>query len=192
MDNNSLAHLERLLQDARDEIKRRIEQRDKYSIQLTIALGVLVAVSFSSTSSPDLRMVLIAIPLVSLYFTTLILYSYRVHQVLAKYLSDKIEPKLAEGYKVDLDMEWENYYKEQEVPGIRRWFFMAALWVVTILSLVYLWFNNDLRTELGAALLIMTILYGILVIIITLWDLNILSHLRKKKRKDNEGLAPKT
>jgi hypothetical protein len=41
------AHLEKLRDDARDEIKRRIEQRDKCSIQLTIALGAIVAVAFS-------------------------------------------------------------------------------------------------------------------------------------------------
>jgi hypothetical protein len=43
----AIKHLEALREDARDEIKRRIEQRDKYSIQLTIALAAIVAVSFS-------------------------------------------------------------------------------------------------------------------------------------------------
>ncbi|MFC1914885.1 hypothetical protein ACFLWK_01365 [Chloroflexota bacterium] len=182
MENNTLAHLETLRQDARDEIKRRIEQRNKYSIQMTIALGALVAVSFSSRFSPDLRAVLIAMPLVSIYYTVLILYSYRIHHVLAKYLRDKIEPKLALGYGIEQNTEWEIYYEQQEVPGIRRWFFLVALWAVTIFTLGSFWAEENLRAALGDALLVMTIVYGTLVFFITLWDLNIKILLKRKKR----------
>jgi len=60
-----IAHLELLRQDARDEIKRRIEQRDKYSIQLTIAIGAILAFSIRPNGS---SLTLIAIPIVSIYF----------------------------------------------------------------------------------------------------------------------------
>jgi hypothetical protein len=40
-------HLEKIRDDIRDEIKRRIDQRDKYSIQLTVVLSAIVGVSFS-------------------------------------------------------------------------------------------------------------------------------------------------
>jgi FtsH-binding integral membrane protein len=190
MGKEPLDHLEVLRKDTRDEIKRRIEQRDKYSIQMTIALGALIAVSFSSTNSPDLRMVLIAVPLVSLYFTVLILYSYRVHKVLATYLKDKIEPKLAEGYSIDLGLEWENYYKDHEVQGIRRWFFLVTLWAVTGLSLGYLWYIRDSQTELNAVLTTMTYFYGAMVIFTTIWDFNILNLVWRKivktRSKDNK------
>ena len=148
MEERMIAHFETLRQDARDEIKKRIEQRDKYSVQLSIALTALVAVSFST---PDLRTVLIAAPLVSIYFTVLILYSYRVHHVLSKYLRDEIEPELARLCGIRANQEWENYYKTQRVPGIRRKFFLCALWVVTVLSLVYLWLTQS--DQLGLILI---------------------------------------
>jgi len=155
---NAIAHLETIRQDVRDEIKRRIEQRDKYSIQLSIALGAIVAVAFSTTG---LRMVLIAAPLVSIYFTVLILYSYRIHSVLAGYLRERIEPELAQRCGTPLDIELETYYYNQtkEMPGIRQGFFVVALWVTSVLSLVYLWcaeLENDIGTP---ALIVATVLY---------------------------------
>jgi hypothetical protein len=145
----AIAHFETSRQDVRDEIKRRIEQRDKYSIQLSLALAALLAVSFSTTG---LRAVLIAAPLVSIYFTVLILYSYRVHHVLAKYLREEIEPELARLCGTPVNKEWENYYQTQEIPGIRRQFFLAALWVICTLSLLYLWLAE--RNQLGWPLLL--------------------------------------
>ena len=183
MEEKSIAHFETLRQDVRDEIKRRIEQRDKYSIQMTMALGALVAVSFSMTG---LRMVLIAVPLVSLYFTVLILYSYRIHRLLAQYLRDEVEPELARGYGIDRDKEWENYYKKHEVPGIRRWFFLLTLWAVTLMSLVYLWLQENVRMELGAALTVVSIVYMVLVIATSLWDFDIPNKLCRKLRGESQ------
>lgn len=69
-EEKAIAHLEVIRQDIRDEIKKRIEQRDRYSIQLISALGALVTVAFSSVVFPtvtflttDLGMVLIAAPI---------------------------------------------------------------------------------------------------------------------------------
>lgn len=135
MSQTQIQHVERLKQDARDEIKRRIEQRDKYSIQLTVVLSAIVAVSFSD---PGLNQVLIAAPLAAIYFTVLILYSYRIHSLLSRYLRDEIEPLLAELTGLQRDIEWEGYYREHAIPGIRRSFFLAALWVVTVASLAFL------------------------------------------------------
>jgi len=163
MEERATAHFETLRQDVRDEVKRRIEQRDKYSIQLSLALAALLAVSFSTTG---FRAVLIAAPLVSIYFTVLILYSYRIHHVLAKYLREEIEPELARLYGTPLKKEWETYYywedydkkKKREVPGIRRRFFLIALWVVCALSLLYLWLAE--RNQLGwLLLLIVSVVY---------------------------------
>lgn len=149
-EERALAHFETLRQDARDEIKRRIEQRDKYSIQLSIALAAIVAVTFSTAG---LRAVLIAAPLVSIYFTLLVLYSYRIHHFLAKYLREEIEPELAGLCRISVNKEWENYYKDTAglMPGIRRQFFLYALWVVSASSLIYLWLTGF--NQLGAAVL---------------------------------------
>lgn len=136
---STLAHLEILRADVRDEIKRRIEQRDKFSIQLTIALAAILAVAFSR---PELTRVLIAAPLVSIYFTVLILYSYRVHGVLTTYLRGTLEPQIASTLGSAVDIELETYYAQHAVPGIRKTFFLAALWVVTISSLAYLFLTE--------------------------------------------------
>jgi len=107
----AITHLEALRQEARDEIKSRIEQRDKYSIQLTIALGEIIAVSFSQD---DLRRVLMAAPLVSLYFVVLILYSYRVHEVLALYLKEKLEPALSQRIGTSIELEWGKFLRRAQ------------------------------------------------------------------------------
>ena len=140
-----LSHLETLRADARDEIKRRIEQRDKFSIQLTVSLGAIVAVSFSRR---ELGGVIIAAPLVSIYFTVLILYSYRIHGVLASYLRHGLEPAIATTAGTDPMLEWEQFYSHNAVPGIRKSFFITSLWVVTVSSIAYLAASGALNTLL--------------------------------------------
>ena len=155
-EDRTIAHFEKIRQDLRDEVKRRIEQRDKYSVQLTIALGALIAVSFSTTG---LRMVLIAVPLVSIYFTVLILYSYRVHDVLAEFLREEIEPELARLCGTPPEKEWETYYSTKAVRGIRREFFLLALWAVCVISLIYLWCTQAQQAG-WILLLVATAAYG--------------------------------
>lgn len=165
-DGNTIAHLEVIRQDIRDEIKRRIEQRDKFSIQLTFSLGAIVAVSFSTTGFGK---VLIAAPLVSIYFTMLIIYSYRLHDLLAAYLREEIEPKLARLCGTSLEIEWETYYKDKkhEKPGMRRAFFLFALWVVCIGSLVYLWLAERDQPGFKVVLIVVTVIYIVVPIVIT-------------------------
>lgn len=156
--------MELLRKDARDEIKKRIEQRDKYSIQLTIALASIVAVSFAY---PGLDKVLIVAPLVSIYFTVLILYSYQIHTVLASYLRIKIEPELSSLCGTSPDLEWETFYRSYKVPGIRRNFFLIMLWVVYAASLVYLWMTKRGEANFKAVLWVASIIYTLAVIVIT-------------------------
>lgn len=151
----SVAHLEGLRADVRDEIKRRIEQRDKYSIQLTVALAAILAVAFSK---PELSRVLVAAPLVSIYFTVLILYSYRIHRVLTRYLRDVLEPELAETVGTSVELETETYYSHHAVAGIRRSFFIVALWVTTTSSLVFLMLS-EASGSFGYVLVVLATLY---------------------------------
>lgn len=138
MSERAIVHLEALRDDARSEIKQRIGQRDKYSVQMTLALGAIVGIGFASPSE-SIVSVLIAAPLVSIYFTTLILYSYRIHRLLARYLRESLEPELARVCGTSIDLEWETFYAEHSVPGIRRTFFLAALWVTCLAAPAYLW-----------------------------------------------------
>jgi hypothetical protein len=71
------------------------------------------------------------------------LYSYRVHKVLTKYLREKLEPELASAIGSAIDFELETYYSKHATAGIRKTFFLAALWVVTISSLTYLFASES-------------------------------------------------
>jgi len=177
---NAIQHLEALRKDARDEIKRRIEQRDKYSIQLTIALASIVAVSFYRTGFGK---VLIVAPLVSIYFTWLILYSYIIHTVLAFYLRSKIEPELARLCGTSPDLEWETFYKTLYVPGIRRKFFLITLWVVSAASLLYLWLVERKEAWFISVLWVVTIIYILTIIVISITFKKLKAKIKFKKLK---------
>jgi hypothetical protein len=145
-----IEHYERINSDIRGEMKKRIAQRDSYSIQLIISLGTLFAVSISQESFDK---VLLVAPLVAIYFTNLILYSYKVHSKLANYLKNVIYPKFKEILPgIDEDIEWENYYISKQKPGIsknkpgiRKGFFIFSMILVNILSGIYMAFKylND-------------------------------------------------
>lgn len=156
MDQRTYEHLEKIKNDLRDEIKKRIDQRDKYSIRLTIVLSALVAFAFSES---EFQKALIAAPLASIYFTVLILYSYRVHSLIAKYLREVIEPRLADGVGHKLALEWETWYKANEIPGIRKKFFLAALWVVTLATIALLYVMEWKDESFRAILVIAAVVY---------------------------------
>lgn len=158
MTQEGIAHLETLRADARDEIRQRIEQRDRYSIQMTLALGAILGVGFSS---PDehITSVLVAAPLVAIYFTVLILYSYRVHSLLARYLHEVVEPAVADACGTPRALEWEAFYSGHNVPGIRRTFFIWSLWVIVAGSPAYLWFVAQRPHPLTVALAFLTPIY---------------------------------
>jgi D,D-heptose 1,7-bisphosphate phosphatase len=141
IETKQIKHFESLREDIRDEIKRRIEQRDKYSLQFVIALATIAALfSFSNTGGIgiDFRKVIVIAPGVSIYFSVLILYSYRIHYILTKYLSVKIEPKLATLHELSRDYEWENFYRSLSIPGIRKNFFLFTPWIVLNLMILYI------------------------------------------------------
>ncbi len=162
-------HLEMLWRDARDEIKMRIQQRDKFSIQLVLALSTIVAVSFSRK---EFWWILILVPLVSTYFTMLILYSYKIHAILVKYIQEELEPKLSKFYRISQENEWETYYKKNAVPGIRQYFFLISMWVINASVLIYLWVNElqqfGFKTIFVVIFLIITLLYLFAMFFVTI------------------------
>ncbi len=174
----SLQHFQSLRQDIREEMKYRIQQRDTYSIQMTLALGTLVGVAATSvatqTQSTSVASIvnlayraIIAAPLIAIYYTTLILYSYRVHRLLSKYLREVIEPELARLSNVSIDVEWENWYTKNAVPGIRKSFFLSSLWLITILSPLYVAFSEQWQGTFLLPLGIVSFLYLLVAIWIT-------------------------
>jgi hypothetical protein len=76
----------------------------------------------------------------------LILYSYRIHAVLTTFLRENLEPELASVIGSAVDFELETYYSKHAVAGIRKTFFLSALWVVTLTSLAYLYASETSRS----------------------------------------------
>jgi hypothetical protein len=168
-DAQAIAHMEVLRKDVRGEIKQRIQQRDTYSIQLTFGLGALLTIALAQPGHGfDLGKVLLAAPLITIYFTVLILYSYRLHKLLALYLRDTIEPELARLCGTPLKSEWEHFYALHAVPGIRKAFFLLALWVVTAASLAFLWDAYGQQPDFSPVLGIATVIYTVAAIGVTL------------------------
>lgn len=170
----AINHLEALRQEVRDEIKLRIEQRDKYSIQLTVALSALLALSVTNTTNQVTVFgftyrILLAAPLVSIYFTTLILYSYRIHKLMAKYLREEIEPELSQLCGTVIKKEWEHYYQNHAVPGIRKSFFLGTLWLVCIGSSVFIGFLENWQGDFIAPLVTFSTVYLLATIWITIF-----------------------
>ncbi len=166
-----------LRDDIRGEIKTRIQQRDAYSIQLIVGLGVIFGAAFAQHG---LERVLVAAPLLAMYFAMLILYSYRIHDVLVRYLRDEVEPFIAkvvtattvatdESARWTEHLEWENWYasKGRLRPGLRRRFFYWVAWLTTVGALAYLWVIERTDVTFQVVLAITTIAYLIALLVLT-------------------------
>jgi hypothetical protein len=119
-------------------------------------VGAIVAFAFSKDG---FRMALVAAPLVSIYFTVLILYSYRIHTILADYLREQIEPLAAKAAGTAAGIEFEIWYQDRATPGIRRRFFIGTLWVLTILTMAYLLAAERANHSNEMVLLCLTLVY---------------------------------
>ena len=68
--DSTVEHLYATQKDVRDEIKRRIEQRDKFILQQVVSTALITGFALSEKGSPKL---LLAVPFVWIYFTGLVL-----------------------------------------------------------------------------------------------------------------------
>jgi hypothetical protein len=182
--DTQIQHLEKLRDDARDEIKRRIQQRDNYSVQQMVALAATIAIAFSNSQFAN---VLLIAPLASIYFTVLLLYSYLLHDILTKYIRVHLEPELSRLCGTPIKFEFETYYKEENPPGIRKVFFYGIMWVVILTSLSYIWYLNQTSTEqtpkLPSVILIaLTVLYPVIALYFTYYFRRVL-RIEKLARK---------
>lgn len=167
--DHELARYEAIHQELRNEIRQRIEQRDRYSIQMTVSLAAIVAISATRTDQMrDMHRVLLAAPLVSIYYTVLIQYSYAVHSVLSRQLREAIEPAIARLTGVPVEFEIENYYKTHRAPGIRRTFFMTSMWVMTVCTTLVIGLTESSWTMDSILVLSASLLYWVFALGVTL------------------------
>lgn len=140
--DQQIEHLERSRAYVREELMLRMKQRDSYAIQMMIAFGGLIGLYYAfEHSSISIPLVLIAAPLISIYFTKLIMYSYNVSNHLGRFMREKIEHRLAilTGFTEDV-VEWEQYRKKhlaEITGGVRRWFFLLVNLTICVLIALY-------------------------------------------------------
>jgi hypothetical protein len=155
-EEKQLSRLRELYADVRDELKQRIQQRDKYAFQVTIAIGAIMGFGLKEGQ----HRVLIAAPLVSLYFTVLILYSYLIHSNLTRYLREHIEPEIARLCGHRKEIEFESWCSENRTSSIRRWFFLGAMWSTVVLCMCYAWWGDANNPSFWPILGVATLFYG--------------------------------
>lgn len=102
------------------------------SIQMVLALGASFAVAIERFP----RSILIA-PLISLYYTAMILYSYKIHDIAVRLLREGLEPTLAKMAGTDPALEVETFFHRHGAAGIRRDFFWGVSIATTVISLLY-------------------------------------------------------
>ncbi len=137
--------IEYLLQthnSVRNEIAQRIGQRDTFSIQFIVSVGAVFSLGFLDFQfSPFLFLLL---PLVTLFYSIQILYSYVIHDRCHAFLVEEIEPRLSTllnytPYEKNRLM-WESYChiesKERatKTPGIRKNFFIYTSYIMPFIS----------------------------------------------------------
>jgi hypothetical protein len=182
-DDKRINHYEKLREDVRSEIKLRINQRDNFAFQLITTLGVICSVAFAQEG---FNKVIIVAPMLSMYYTMQILYSYRLHDLLAKYLREILEPQLSKLSMTNPKHEWESYsfHEKKTNTGIHRSFFFWKMWIVTVASMSYLWMSTDSSFRIA-----LNISSGICLIAIISITVIFLKDLMGKGRKKHTGTS---
>lgn len=126
--------------DCRSEIEMRIKQRDNFAMQFIIAVGVVLSAGLQNIPNSHFLIPWL-MPLMSLYYSLQILYSYVMHDRLHDYVAYVIEPRIKHQSALGEDVRlWERECDErairshQNTPGIRRSFFEAVPWLSAVFS----------------------------------------------------------
>lgn len=139
---NKLDYLFNTHGEVRSEIQSRINQRDTFAIQFIVGSGAIITIGFLEFQySPYLFFLL---PIIALFYSIQILYSYTIHDRCHKFLANNIEPEIAKTLAITKGDEerlmWEEYCDVEakkikvKTPGIRKRFFEIAVFVVPVIA----------------------------------------------------------
>ena len=133
METNEMQILLQAREDARDEIKQRIAQRDNFAVQYTVIILALLTLALSNAGKAVTICSLALIPIISLFYSFLLDSSYRVHERLVEYLNTEIEPKIEQIGKSSIIL-WEHYCKNTrllesdfQIGGRKMFFHIVAI-----------------------------------------------------------------
>ena len=143
MDNKErIAYLKQTHSEVRGEIVERIKQRDTFAIQFIVTMGTVFTVGFLDFKFAPF--VFFMLPILAIFYSVQIMYSYVIHDRCNKFLKEEIEPELAKLLSYSeynkSRLMWESYcdYDSKKnlikTPGIRKGFFEKAVFIVPVIS----------------------------------------------------------
>ena len=137
-----LEHLLSVQEDLRGEVKQRVAQRDGFATQFIIACGTVITISLLDFAYSFF--LIWFIPIVTIFYSVLILYSYTIHDNITSFLRKHIEPEISRLLKIShphrQNFLWETrcaYDRTMEktkFPGIRKGFFEKIIFCAPIIS----------------------------------------------------------
>lgn len=127
--------------ELRDELKRRIVQRNNFAIQFVAAVAAILAISCGVKNYEYIN-VLFLLPIITAFYAVRIFSSYRVSERLVEFMCHYIEPQIAKCIDEDKpeDILWESFCeKDRKISmssgiGIQKGFFQTVLFLVPIIS----------------------------------------------------------
>ncbi len=146
---NSTDLLLQTYDDLRSEIKQRITQRDSFAIQFVVTSLTIFTVALNN----KICHTLLLLPIISLFYSSMILSSYRIHARLAEFTREHIELQLSKALAIEKPSEffWESYCaKERAITlnnkiGIRKLFFSLILMCMPIITFIlFTWQYKDI------------------------------------------------
>ena len=116
-----------IYKDLRDEIKRRIEERNNYFIQAILSFGAILTVVFTQSRLFSICACLAGFVL-SFIFFMLIRRSYTIGEDIKRYLKVHIEPRMQ---NLSTVMPWQKYRvkeREQKIKELKNMVFYKRIW----------------------------------------------------------------
>lgn len=148
--------------DARQEIKQRIAQRDSFGIQLIVAFSALLVAGFAY--SP---IAFLFLPVVGWFYNLQIEYSYHIHNRLTAFLRGRLAEEMVSsaGFsETDIkDLYWERncekYWTKGKTNERRDIFFIIFSLVMPVVAEILFFFISNYKTWIR--ILIMSICFAI-------------------------------
>lgn len=164
-DDTRIGHYEQVREDIRHEMKLRMRQRDGFAAQMVVLLTLLLAAGIADAGY---RQALILVPLLSVFYTLQIMFSYRKHDLLARYLREVLEPDLAKLHRIDPGREWQSFSSKADRSAHRKGLFLWTMWAICAGSMAYLWFFMDASAEFKLAYYIAAGCYFVAMLYVTI------------------------
>lgn len=131
-----------LQQELRNEVKQRVTQRDGFATQFLVGCSTVITISLMDF--PYAVFLIWLMPLVTVFFSLQILYSYVIHDNLTRFLRKHVEPELSrllgvkqpyrQNYFWETRCSFDRMISNTRFPGIRKSFFEKIIFIAPVVS----------------------------------------------------------